>query len=251
MLKVEVDGAVLRVTLDRPEVRNALNDELIGALTETFRSISPHTRVVVLGGEGSAFCAGADLGWMKLTTDYSAEENERDAVKVARLFQTLTECPAVVICKIHGPAFGGGAGLVASSDIAIASPEAKFAFSEVRIGLVPATISPAVLSKIGASHARALFTTGEAFSASRALSIGLVHEVVSATELDGTIESKVTHVLNSAPGAVAIAKRIASQPPMQLEEAAKLLARVRGSEEAREGFSAFLEKRPAAYVVKR
>jgi len=251
MLKVEVDGAVLQVTLNRPDVRNALNEQLIGNLTETFRSISSKVRVVVLAGEGPAFCAGADLAWMKQTAAYSEEENYRDALRVAHMFQSLVECPAVVISRVHGPAFGGGAGLVAASDIAIATPEAKFAFSEVRIGLVPATISPVVLSKIGASHARALFTTGEAFSSLRALSIGLIHELVSQDEIDQTVASKISGVLSSAPGAVTIAKKLGSESPLSVEDAARLLASVRASEEAREGFSSFLEKRPAAYVIQK
>jgi enoyl-CoA hydratase/carnithine racemase len=251
MLKVEADGPVLRLTLHRPEVRNALNEELIVKLSDAMASVDSRTRVVVIGGEGVAFCAGADLAWMKQTSDYSLSDNERDALKVADMFRAFVECPAVVIARIHGPAYGGGAGLVAAADIAIATPEARFAFSEVRIGLVPATISSVVLSKIGASHARALFTTGEPFDVVRAQAIGLVHEVVSTDELDGAIESKIDAILSCAPGAVAEAKKLATEAPLKMDAAAKLLAQIRAGEEAREGFSAFIEKRKASYVVKR
>jgi methylglutaconyl-CoA hydratase len=251
MLKVEADGAVLRLTLNRPQVRNALNDELIAELYEAFISLSSSTRVVVLSGAGSAFCAGADLEWMRRTSVYSFEENQQDAIKVAKLFRAVAECPVAVIANVHGPAYGGGAGLVSACDIAIASPDARFAFSEVRIGLVPATISTVVLSKIGSGHARALFTTGEAFSATRAKAIGLVHEVVPAAKLNQAIEEKIAAVLRSAPKAVAAAKKLAGGAAPTLEEAANLLAAVRAGEEAREGFAAFVEKRPASYVVER
>ena len=147
-------GPVLRVTLNRPEVRNAFNDELIARLADTFAGITKETRAVVIAGEGEAFCAGGDLEWMKKASGYTHEENQRDATRLARLFRAIAECPAVVIARVSGPAFGGGCGLVAASDIAIASDDSKFAFSEVRLGLIPATISPFVIPKIGAGHAR-------------------------------------------------------------------------------------------------
>lgn len=241
-------GPVARFTLDRPEVRNALNDQLIARLAEAFTSLSGETRAVVLAGNGPAFCAGGDLEWMKRAAAYTHEENERDALRLARLFQAIVDCPAVVIARVHGPAYGGGCGLVAACDVAIASEGAKFAFSEVKLGLVPATISPFVLPKIGAGHARALFTTGEAFSAGRALTIGLVHEVVAEADLDAAVDRKLRHVLAAGPSSVAISKRIAQDPPGSLEGSAKLLADVRASDEGREGVAAFLEKRTAAFA---
>lgn len=247
MLQVS-PGPVARLTLDRPEVRNALNDELIARLTGAFASLGEETRAVVLAGNGPAFCAGGDLEWMKRAAAYTHEENERDALRLARLFQAIVDCPAVVIARVHGPAYGGGCGLVAACDVAIASEGVKFAFSEVKLGLVPATISPFVLPKIGAGHARALFTTGEAFPASRALTIGLVHEVVAETDLDAAVDRKLRHVLGAGPRSVAISKRIAQDPPGTLEDSAKLLADVRASDEGREGVAAFLEKRAAAFA---
>lgn len=247
MLQIS-QGPITRLTLDRPEVRNALNDELIARLTRAFQDLSRSTRVVVLAGNGPAFCAGGDLEWMKRAASYTREENERDALRLAHLFQAIADCPAVVIARVHGPAYGGGCGLVAACDVAIASHRAKFAFSEVKLGLVPATISPFVLPKIGAGHARALFTTGEAFTASRAATIGLVHEVTPETELDAAIDRTLGHVLASGPQAVALSKRIAQAAPGTLEDSARLLADVRASDEGREGVAAFLEKRPAGFA---
>ncbi|KXK14047.1 MAG: Enoyl-CoA hydratase/carnithine racemase, partial [Armatimonadetes bacterium OLB18] len=163
MLKVESDGPVLRLTLARPEVRNAFNDELIALLTEAFTLMARGSRVVVLQGEGKVFSAGGDLEWMRRAANYTEDQNFEDALSLARLFESIARCPAVVIARVHGAAFGGGAGLVASSDIAICEPATKFAFSEVKLGLLPGTISTYVIPKIGAGHARALFATGETF----------------------------------------------------------------------------------------
>ncbi len=247
MLRVERQGAVLRLTLNRPEVRNAFNDELIAALSETFAEIvagsASGIRAAVLSGEGKAFCAGGDLEWMRQAADYTPEQNFEDALRLARLFEAIATCPAVVIARVHGAAFGGGCGLVACSDVALCDPDCKFAFSEVRLGLLPATISPFVIPKIGAGHARALFSTGEAFGAERALRIGLVHEVVPLEGLDGAVEEKVAAVLAAGPAASAKAKRIAQSGAMSLEQAAKVLADARSSEEGKEGVAAFLEKR--------
>lgn len=249
MLRVETDGPVGRLTIDRPDVRNSFNDELIHALTEAFMKMPAHVRVVVLGGEGKAFSAGGDLNWMRKAANYTAQENYEDAFKLTRLFHAMTECPAPIIARIQGAAFGGGCGLVAASDIGVATRNAMFAFSEVKLGLVPATISTFVLPKIGHGHARALFTTGMPFDAERALRIGLVHDVVEEAQLDEKVEEYVGHILKSGPHAVSTSKKLAIHGPYNDNEAAKLLAQARSSEEGHEGVAAFLDKRPASYVV--
>ncbi len=245
MLKVESKASVLNLTLNRPEVRNAINDELIAALTNALHSIPAETRAVVLRGEGQGFCAGGDLDWMRKAAAYTEEENYQDAMKLAGLFKAITDCPAVVISLVHGAAFGGGCGLVAASDIAIASPDAKFSFSEVKLGLIPATISPFVIGKIGAGHARALFTTGEPFGAEHALRIGLVHEV--AENLDEAVNRKIKNILASGPRAVSGAKQLTLED-LSIEETARRLARARAGDEGKEGVAAFLEKRKASFV---
>jgi enoyl-CoA hydratase/carnithine racemase len=249
MLTVESNGPILQVRLNRPEVRNAFNDELIAALTKSFRTVPTGTRAVVLSGEGVAFCAGGDLEWMRRAAAYSEEQNYQDALKLAGLFQSVAECPAVVITRVNGAAFGGGCGLVAASDVAIASDDAKFAFSEVRLGLIPGTISPFVIPKIGAGHARALFATGEAFDADHALRIGLVHEVVTAAGLDEAVERKLKPVLAAGPKAVIASKRLVLDSPLSVEECARRLATARAGDEGKEGVVAFLEKRKASFVA--
>lgn len=251
MLNVESEGPILRVTLNRPEVRNALNDELIAQLASVFRHLASDVRAVVLTGTGEAFCAGGDLAWMRKAGDYSPPQNVQDALGVYGLFQSIVDCPAVVIARIQGPCFGGGCGLAAAADVAIAAENALFAFSEVRLGIVPATISRFVIEKIGAGHARHLFTTGEAFDAEHALRIGLVQYVSSLTELDAAVDKRLRAVLTAGPAAVAAAKRLAQTPPLGALEAAQLLAEIRASDEAKEGLSAFLEKRRADFCVVR
>ena len=168
MLKVEREGAVLRVSLNRPEVRNALNDELIESITQVFATVSFEIRVIVLSGEGSAFCAGGDLEWMRKAAGYSEAENIADALKVSHMFTAIRDCRAVTIASVHGAAMGGGCGIIAACDIAIATEDVKFGFSEVKLGLIPATISPFVIDRIGRGHARSLFVTGEVFNAEHA-----------------------------------------------------------------------------------
>ena len=247
MLRVEIIGPVQYVILDRPEVRNAFNDELISALCETFSQIDESVRAVVISGAGQSFCAGGDLNWMRKAASYTEEQNYQDAYRLANLFRAMTACPAVIIAKIHGAAFGGGCGLVAASDVAIASDEATFAFSEVRLGLVPATISPFVIQKIGPGHARALFTTGEIFHAQKALNIGLVHDVVPESELTQTVESKLKAILSAGPKAIAMSKKLAQDAPLSPEESARLLAKARSGDEGKEGVAAFLDKRAPSY----
>lgn len=248
MLEVRPDGPVLHVRLNRPEVRNAFNDELIAALTAAFSSISLETRAVVLSGEGKSFCAGGDLEWMRKAAAYTEEENYLDALKLAKLFKAVAECHAVVIARVHGAAFGGGCGLVAASDVAVAAEEALFSFSEVRLGLIPGTISAYVIPKIGEGHSRALFCTGEAFGPEKALRIGLIHDV---GDLDSLIEAKLKAVLSSGPKAVAQAKRLVLDSPVSMEETARRLARARASQEGKEGVAAFLERRKSSFVYEK
>ena len=247
MLTVETDGPVLRITIDRPDVRNALNAELIERLTDTITNIPEGIRVAVLTGSGEAFCAGGDLQWMREAGTYTAEQNYHDAVRVATMFRAIGESPIPFIARINGATFGGGCGLVAACDVAIAVPHALFAFSEVKLGLVPATISPIVVGKIGNGHARALFTTGEVFDADRAYTIGLIHDVTA--EIDTAVNQKLKVILAAGPQSVAKAKWLAQQPPLSIPDAAKLLADVRATDEAKEGLDAFLNKRKANYVV--
>ena len=249
MLIVNEDGPVLRIILNRPEVRNAFNDELIAELTDVVCNLNSGVRAVILAGNGSAFCAGGDLHWMAKAARYSQDENFEDALKLASLFDAICKSPAVFIARVHGAAFGGGCGLVAAADICVATPEAKFAFSEVRLGLVPATISTFVLKRIGSGHARSLFTTGEAFLAEHALRIGLVHAIATTETIDDVINSKLTAILSSGPEAIALSKQLAQCPPMGLEESARVLAEVRGSAEGKEGVAAFLEKRSPSFKV--
>lgn len=248
MLRVQWDDPVLRITLDRPEVRNAFNDELIARLTDAFATAPAATRVIVLAGEGKAFCAGGDLDWMRRASAYGEEENYQDALKLAGMFQTIAESSAYVIARVHGAAFGGGCGLIAASDVGIASHEALFALSEVRLGLCAGTISKHVIPKIGVGHARALFGSGEAFSAEHALRIGLIHEI---GDVDALVAAKIKQVLSVGPLAVAETKRLIRDFPLTSEEAASRLAKIRAGEEAREGVAAFLERRKASFVVER
>lgn len=246
MLRVSSEGSVLRVVLDRPDVRNAFNDELIARLTDVYSSIGNGARAVVLSGEGKSFCAGGDLDWMKRASAYTEQENYEDALKLANLFRSIAECPAVTIARVHGAAFGGGCGVVASCDVAVCSPDALFAFSEVRLGLIPGTISSYVIPKIGSGHARSLFATGETFGAEKALRIGLVHDVVE--DLDALVDEKLKSVLAAGPRAVADAKKLVLDFPLPAEECARRLARARASDEGKEGVAAFLERRKASFV---
>lgn len=249
MLRIDDAGPVRSLTLDRPDVRNAFNDELIAQLTAAVQSAPAGTRVIVLRGEGKAFSAGGDLEWMRRAATYTRQQNAADAVKLAGLFAAIAESPAVVVARVHGPAFGGGCGLVCASDVAIASPAALFSFSEVKLGLIPATISTYVIPKIGAGHARALFVTGEAFGADHALRIGLVHQVVPAEDLDDAVDRTVAMILKNGPLAVAESKKLALTGPYPVDEAAALLAEARAREEGREGVTAFLDKRTPSFAV--
>ena len=255
-LQVTHEAAVLRVVLNRPEVHNAFNRELIGELQALFRSVHEapaKTRAVVLSGAGPSFCAGADVGWMRASIDFTEEENLADALHMAHMLDTIDRCPAPVIARVHGAALGGGVGLIAACDIAIAADGARFAFSEAKLGIAPAVISTFVLPKIGRGNARALFFTAERFGAGRALQIGLVHEVVPADGLDAAVERVVGEILTSAPHAIAAAKRLlASVAGLERDAAiqmtAETIANLRTSAEGQEGLKAFLEKRKPGWT---
>ena len=238
------------VTLARPEARNALNAALISEVTRCFEELAGDdgVRVVVLTGEGSAFCAGADVGYMRDTAGFSYEENLKDARRLADMFLAVDNLPKPVVAKVRGAAVGGGVGLVAAADVAVAEEGAHFAFSEVRLGIAPATIAPFVVRKIGYSRARALFLTGERFDAQRAHEIGLVHETVLEGDLDPAVERAVAQLLQGGPAAQAAIKEAlrqieATEPMEALGIMTQLIAELRVGEEGQEGLGAFLERR--------
>jgi len=237
-LRVERDGQALRVTLARPERRNAFDAALIAELTEAFADVGD-ARAVVLAGEGRSFCAGADVDWQRSAIDLSFHENVEDAMRLYRMCETIDRCPAPVIARVQGYALGGGSGLVACADIAIAAQDAVFGFSEVKLGIIPAVISPFVLPKIGA-HARRYFLTGERFDAETALRIGLVDDVPE--QLDAAVERILGELLSSAPQAVREAKQLIRDRPTG-KETAQIAARLRAGDEGQEGLRAFLERR--------
>lgn len=249
-LAVRSEGRVTTVSLDRPESHNALNHALIGELTRAFDDLaeSEGVRVVVLAGEGPSFCAGADVGYMRDTAELSYEQNLEEARRLAAMFRAVDECPKPVVAKVRGAAMGGGAGLVAAADVAVAEEGTRFAFPEVRLGIAPATVAPYVLRKIGASHARSLFLTGERLGAARAREIGLVHEAVPAGGLDAAVEEKVGQLLEGGPHAQAAVKALLRQlesvEPMDAPGLmSRLISELRSGEEGQEGLAAFLEKR--------
>jgi methylglutaconyl-CoA hydratase len=238
-LRVERAGPVLRVTLARPERRNAFGAELIADLTQAFADVSD-ARAVVLAGEGPSFSSGADVEWMRASIELSYEENVADARRLRRMLEAIDACPAPVVARVQGHALGGGCGLVAAADVAIASEDAVFAFSEVKLGIIPAVISPFALAKIGPSAARRYFVTGERFDAAVALRIGLVHEVTS--DLDGAVDRVVGEVLSAGPEAARAAKRLVLDRPDALTTERRIAER-RTSPEGQEGLRAFLERR--------
>ena len=242
-LRVERDGDVLRVTLARPERRNAFDAALIAELTEAFAAVGD-VRAVVLSGEGQSFCAGADVEWQRSSIDLSYDENVEDAMRLYRMLEAIDSCPAPVVCRVHGYALGGGSGLVACADIAVATPDAVFGFTEVRLGIIPAVISPFVLPRIGTA-ARRYFLTGERFGADVALEIGLVQGV--AEDASEAVEVLVESLLAGGPEAVREAKRLVRERPTGIETA-KIAADRRTSVEGQEGLRAFLERRSAGWV---
>jgi enoyl-CoA hydratase/carnithine racemase len=239
-LKIEREGNVLRVTLARPERRNAFDAALIAELTDAFADVGD-ARGVVLAGEGQSFCAGADVDWQRSAIDLSYEENVEDALRLYHMCETIDRCPAPVVARVHGYALGGGSGLAACADVTIAAPDAVFGFSEVKLGIIPAVISPFVLPKIGA-HARRYFLTGERFDAETALRIGLIEEI--ADDLDAAVDRVLSELLTAGPEAVREAKRLIRERPAG-SETAQIAARLRAGEEGQEGLRAFLEGRSA------
>ena len=250
---LEIRDGVARVTLDRPEVRNAFDDALIARLTEVFSSVGrdESVRAMVLAGNGPAFCAGADLNWMKRMAGYTYEQNRADAQALADMLAALDRMPKPTIARVHGPAFAGGTGLVAACDIAVGTPEARFCFSEAKLGLSPATISPHVMRAIGERAARRYFLTAEVFDAQEAFRIGMLS--ILTEELDRTIEALLKHLLAGGPEAMkkikdlirAVAGR--SVDDALAAETAKRIAEIRASPEGREGIASFLEKRKPSW----
>jgi methylglutaconyl-CoA hydratase len=238
-LRVERAGPVLRVTLARPERRNAFGAELIAELTEAFADVGD-ARAVLLAGDGPSFSSGADVEWMRQSIELSYEENVADARRLRRMLEAINECPAPVVARVQGHALGGGCGLVAASDVVVAAEDAVFAFSEVKLGIIPAVISPFALAKIGASAARRYFLTGERFDAATALDIGLVHEV--AADLDASVERVLAELLGAGPEAVRAAKRLVLDRPDALSTERRIAERRTGPE-GQEGLRAFLERR--------
>ena len=255
MLNVDKQGGVVRVTLNRPEVRNAFDESLISELKKTLGEIErdPSIRVLVLAGNGPAFCAGADLNWMKRMAGYGQAENLADARALAEMLAALERLPKPTIARVHGPVFAGGTGLVAACDIAVGTPEAKFCFSEAKLGLSPATISPYVIRAIGEREARRYFLTAEVFDAAEALRIGMLSILVSNGELDTTVENLVKHLLAGGPEAhasiKALIRAVAGRPldAALMDDTARRIAEIRASPEGKEGIASFLEKRKASW----
>jgi methylglutaconyl-CoA hydratase len=257
-LRIVREGPVCRVILARPEVRNAFDDVLVAELTEAFAALSedPQTRVVILAGDGPSFCAGADVAWMRKAGGYSREESEADARRMAWMLRTIDACARPVVVAAHGHAIGGGVGLVAAGDIAIAEEGTVFSLAEVKLGILPSVISPYVLRAIGPRNARDLFLTGDRFDAREALRIGLVHQVVPSGQLAEACQRKVDSLLTSGPEAVGVAKRLIEQvtglgPEEAMPLTVQIIAERRASEEAKEGLTAFLEKRPPKWAIKK
>ncbi|MGH8929422.1 MAG: enoyl-CoA hydratase-related protein [Egibacteraceae bacterium] len=254
-VQVHVDGrGVATVTLDRPEVRNAIDDRLADQLRRAAEALSedPAVRVVVLTGAGSVFSAGADLAWMRSMKDRSREENLADATRMDAMLRTLWDLPKPLIGRVNGHALGGGAGLVAACDVAIAVADAQFGFTEVTLGLAPAVISPYVVRKVGRSFARATFVTGERFGAERALAAGLVHRVVAPGELAAAVDGMVTQCLRGGPEAIAVAKSLPDLALRPIDEATAetpgIIAALRVGEEGQAGMHAFLDRRVPAWA---
>ncbi|HEY6124245.1 MAG TPA: enoyl-CoA hydratase-related protein [Steroidobacteraceae bacterium] len=258
-IEIEQRGAVRWLWLNRPEVRNAFNDVLVAEIAAAFADVeaSTDTRVVVVGARGPAFCAGADLNWMRSMASFSHADNHADALRVARMFAAVHACSRPVIARVQGDAFGGGVGLVAACDVVVAVEAASFVLSEVKLGIVAATISPHLVRAMGARAASRYMLTAEKFSAAQARDLGLVHEVTLSEGLDREVERLVHHLLAASPAALAATKRLLAdvvEAPLDdvlLAATAKCIADARVSPEGREGIAAFLEKRPPPWSPKK
>ncbi|KXU82563.1 enoyl-CoA hydratase [Paraburkholderia monticola] len=250
-LKVEIDGQIATVTLNRPEVRNAFNETMIAELSAAFTALDTHddVRAVVLAANGKAFCAGADLNWMKKMAGYSDDENRADAMRLAGMLSAVYRCSKPVIARVNGDAYAGGMGLIAACDIVVAVDSAHFCLSEARLGLIPATIAPYVIRALGEQASRRYFVTAEAFDCASAVRLGLVSEAVSAEQLDATVAQLAQTLCANGPQAVRACKRLVQDiagrelSDALIEDTAARIAKTRAGAEGREGVAAFLEKR--------
>ncbi|QGZ63999.1 enoyl-CoA hydratase/isomerase family protein [Paraburkholderia acidisoli] len=250
-LTVDMAGHVATVTLNRPDVRNAFNETMIAEITAAFTTLGTHgdVRAIVLAGNGKAFCAGADLNWMRKMAGYSDDENRADALRLANMLAAIYRCPKPVIARVHGDAYAGGMGLVCTADIVVAANTVNFCLSEARLGLMPATIAPYVIRALGEQASRRYFVTAEAFDCATALRLGLVSEAVEASELDATVQRIANTLCANSPNAVRECKQLVQDIASEtidtalIEDTAVRIARIRASEEGREGVSSFLEKR--------
>ena len=255
-LKIEVAQLIGRITLNRPDVRNAFNDEVIAEITQAFTELGARedVRCIVLAAEGTAFCAGADLNWMRRMADYSREENLADAAKLAEMLRVIYECPKPTVACVQGDVYAGGMGLVACCDIAVSVESAGFCLSEVKLGLIPATISPYVMRAMGARAGHRYFLTAERFTAQEALRMGFVHEVVAADLLDAKVDEITQALVKNSPNAVKVCKKLVQEVGGQeisqplIRKTVEGIADIRASAEGREGVSAFLGKRKPSWL---
>lgn len=256
-LTIAVENSVARITLSRPEVRNAFNDEVIAELTQAFQTLGQRgdVRAIVLAAEGPAFCAGADLNWMRRMADYTRTENLADAAKLAEMLRVMYECPKPTVARVQGDVFAGGVGLVAACDMVVSVDTATYCLSEVKLGLIPATISPYVIRAMGARAAHRYFLTAERFNAVEAHRIGLVHEVVGADALDAKVDELLKALTSASPNAVRACKRLVQDVAEREIDAALIeatvagIADIRSSEEGREGVQSFLQKRKPSWLA--
>ena len=256
-LTVEAAGPVATITLTQPDVRNAFSDEVIADITKAFTFVGQQeqVRAVVLAAEGPAFCAGANLNWMRAMADYTREENLVDAGKLAEMLRVIYECPKPTIARVQGDVYAGGMGLVACCDMAVAASNAGFCLSEVKIGLIPATISPYVIRAMGPRASHRYFLTGERFDAAEALRIGFVHQVVEADALDGAVDGLLKHLLSAGPAAVRACKKLVLDVAEREVNAGLIkatvegIADIRASAEGKEGVQAFLNKRKPNWLA--
>ncbi len=256
-LIIQVQDKIGRITLNRPDVRNAFNDSVIAEVTAAFADLGQRdeVRCIVLAAEGTAFCAGADLNWMRRMADYTHDENLADAAKLAGMLRTIYECPKPTVARIQGDVYAGGMGLVAACDMAVSVDAAHYCLSEVKLGLIPATISPYVIRAMGARAAHRYFLTAERFSAAEAHRIGLVHEVVSAADLDAKVQEITQHLCNAGPEAMKTCKKLVqdiadreiSQP--LIDQTVAGIAAIRASAEGKEGLQSFLHKRKPNWLI--
>jgi methylglutaconyl-CoA hydratase len=256
-LDITRDGAVARVFLNRPDVRNAFNDTVIAELSAAFRELGADAslRAIVIGGHGKAFCAGGDLNWMRAMADYSWEQNRADAQGLADMLWTLYTCPVPLIGRVHGDCYAGGVGLAAVCDVLVAADGMQFCLSEARLGLLPATIGPYVVRALGEQASRRYFITAERFGAAEAHRLGFVHELASADAIDAKVDAVVQTLLANGPAAVKASKRLVKDlagQPLTAElraDTARRIADIRASAEGRDGVQAFLNKRPSPWVA--